>query len=331
MSKTRRLSGFFLPALAAWLLACLPVFCPQAWAAAPDAVLLFPVGGQVPQPEGSMPPVAFDHALHKKWMKGAGRECVVCHHTGDPVACTTCHTVPTRHIGDYVSLYKAMHEEHIAPRPKNTPASCVSCHLQQEKARDCAGCHKSLVRPRREGAWCQVCHSPAPALDAATVAQGINQDLPDAENRRMARQLVATHKPVDYMSPMLAPIKVRIDMGGRHFGPTLFAHRRHVTSLMERMGSSRLAGAFHKPGAVCVTCHHNSPASATPPRCASCHSAGINPATPGKPALKAAYHLLCMTCHTDMQVGRPRNTDCASCHKPPHEARAPVKPASAGE
>ena len=56
--------------------------------------------------------------------------------------------------------------------------------------------------------------------------------------------------------------------------------------------------------------------SATPPKCGSCHSAKIDPRVPERPTLKAAYHLQCMGCHDGMDVARPLDTSCASCHKP---------------
>ncbi len=85
---------------------------------------------------------------------------------------------------------------------------------------------------------------------------------------------------------------------------------------MERIKDNKLAGAFHTdPATLCVTCHHNSPASVNPPKCVSCHSKTINPAEPDRPSLLAAYHLQCMSCHADMKVARPQKTDCTTCHK----------------
>ena len=101
------------------------------------------------------------------------------------------------------------------------------------------------------------------------------------------------------------------------FEPNLFNHRRHVSSLMKRIEGDNLAKAFHsEPEILCTTCHHRSPLSATPPKCGSCHSAKIDPRVPDRPTLKAAYHLQCMGCHDGMDVARPLDTSCASCHKP---------------
>lgn len=85
---------------------------------------------------------------------------------------------------------------------------------------------------------------------------------------------------------------------------------------MERIKDDKLAQAFHtKPETLCAACHHNSPLSATPPKCGSCHTTNIDPKNPTRPTLKAAYHLQCMGCHKAMKVGRPKNTDCTTCHK----------------
>jgi hypothetical protein len=50
---------------------------------------------------------------------------------------------------------------------------------------------------------------------------------------------------------------------------------------------------------------------------------------PERPQLKAAYHLQCMGCHKGMDVKRPVNTSCASCHKAkaPAAAEAPAQAA----
>ena len=45
------------------------------------------------------------------------------------------------------------------------------------------------------------------------------------------------------------------------------------------------------------------------------HTKDIDPKNPNRPNLKAAYHLQCMGCHQGMNVGRPKNTDCTTCHK----------------
>ena len=139
-----------------------------------------------------------------------------------------------------------------------------------------------------------------------------------AEDRvALAEATIAERKPVDYLAPEACPYKVEIGSLSDKFEPNLFNHRRHVSSLMKRIEGDNLAKAFHsEPEILCATCHHRSPLSATPPTCGSCHSAKIDPRVPERPTLKAAYHLQCMGCHDGMDVARPLDTSCASCHKP---------------
>lgn len=284
---------------------------------APSAIVIFPVG-ETPNPRGAvMPPTAFNHVVHEKWMARAGKDCMICHHTGDAVACTACHTLEGKAEGGFVPLARAMHAGRVAPRKEYTPSSCVSCHRQQMARRECAGCHTTLVKTKRDAAWCTVCHSVTPSMTAKQLQDGMAGKLSGRENERLAVETAAARKPVTYTSPMLAPYKVVIDSLAGEYQPSVFTHRRHVTSLMERIKDNALASAFHtEPTALCATCHHHSPPSVTPPKCGSCHSKTPDPTHPKRPALMAAFHLQCMRCHTDMNVARPRNTDCATCHKP---------------
>lgn len=284
---------------------------------APSAIIIFPVGEKPNPGAAAMPPVAFNHVIHEKWMDRAGKDCIVCHHTGDPVACTTCHTVQGSAEGNYVTLDKAMHSVAIKPRKEYTPSSCVSCHENQLRQRDCAGCHTQLVRDARNNdKWCAVCHTITPAMTKEQMAQGVENRLPERQNEKLAAETALARKQARYWSPMLAPYKVTIDSLQGKYEPCVFNHRHHVQSLMDRIQKNQLAGAFHTdPATMCVTCHHNSPASATPPKCSSCHTKEIDRLNPDRPRLMAAFHLQCMNCHTDMKVARPRNTDCTTCHK----------------
>lgn len=294
---------------------------------APSAIVIFPAG-ETPNPRAAaMPPVAFNHVVHEKWMNKSGKDCVVCHHTGDPVACTTCHTVQGSKEGNFVNLERAMHAVEIARRPDgDTPSSCVSCHVAQTRERrDCAGCHTRLVsrEAREKDPWCNVCHTITPSMTAEQLQAGIAGKLPAGQNEKLAEETVLARKQQKYWSPMLAPYKIKIDTLEKRYEPCVFNHRHHVTSMLERIENCQLAGAFHTQAAtICMTCHHNSPASATPPKCSSCHSKTLDWLPVARPNLMAAYHLECMSCHKDMKVARPRNSDCATCHKPKPEAPA---------
>lgn len=285
---------------------------------APSAIVMFPVG-EKPNPDAAaMPPVAFNHVIHEKWMARTGKDCMVCHHTGDAIACTSCHTVEGSPAANYVTLETAMHVVEVAPRKEGTPSSCVSCHIRQTRQRECAGCHDHLVRgARQKEAWCNVCHVAPKAMTKEQLQKGIANKLSETQNEKLATQVALDRKPIKYWSSLVGPYKVKIDALQGTYGPCVFNHRHHVASMMERIERNQLAGVFHnQPATVCVTCHHNSPASATPPKCGSCHSRTLDWMTPARPHLMAAYHLQCMSCHKDMQVARPRNTDCATCHKP---------------
>ncbi len=284
---------------------------------APSAIVIFPVGEKPNPKAAAMPPVAFNHVVHEKWMSRANKDCMVCHHTGDPIACTTCHTIEGSPEGGNITLERAMHAVKIAPRKDGTPSSCVSCHENTMKQRNCAGCHGQLVRNARESdKWCVVCHSITPRMTAQQLQAGIQGKLPDGVNEQLAAETAAARPHTKYWSPMVAPYKVEISALSGKYEPCVFNHRHHVADLMARVKNSELAQAFHNdPATMCVTCHHHSPASTTPPKCSSCHSIGIDKEHPGRPSLMAAYHLQCMNCHKDMNVARPRNTDCTTCHK----------------
>ena len=119
----------------------------------PNATVLFPVS-EKPNPKGaSMTPVTFNHQAHVDKID----DCTACHHTGDMVACSTCHTVEGKAEGNFINLERAMHATKIAPRKDGvTPKSCVSCHEEQYKERrECAGCHE-IVTPKRDDQWCGV-------------------------------------------------------------------------------------------------------------------------------------------------------------------------------
>ena len=127
--------------------------------------------------------------------------------------------------------------------------------------------------------------------------KGINGTLLPGDNEALAAETVLAQKTVEPVSPMLAPYKVVIDALADKYEPSNFTHRRHLTSLMERIKDDKLAQAFHnKPEILCATCHHRSPLSLTPPKCGSCHTKEIDKANPGRPNLMAAYHLQCMGC-----------------------------------
>jgi len=278
------------------------------------AMVLFPVSEKQNPRAVGMKPVVFNHKLHE----GKVQECESCHHTGDPVPCTTCHTVEGNAEGKFVTLERAMHATNIRPdKNGKTRESCVSCHQKLYSQRqECAGCHK-IVKPMHSDTWCAVCHTDIPTMTKEQLLAGISGKLPAHENAALAETTIAAKRPVNYVSPKRTRYRVTIDTLADQYKPNVFNHARHIVSLKRKIEGNTLASAFHAtPEVYCQTCHHHTPATTHPSKCVSCHTMKIDKNNPGRPTLKAAYHLQCMGCHDGMNVKRPRNTDCTGCHKP---------------
>jgi cytochrome c553 len=112
------------------------------------------------------------------------------------------------------------------------------------------------------------------------------------------------------------PRTVTIERLADQYGPVDFPHARIAASLHKGMAEDSLAQAFHQsPFTLCQGCHHQSPPSANPPACASCHGKPFAEQNPGRLGLKAAYHTMCMDCHDHMKITEPANTDCSACHE----------------
>ena len=76
------------------------------------------------------------------------------------------------------------------------------------------------------------------------------------------------------------------------YGPAHFDHERHQGDLME-----------------CTTCHHMS-GNRLPP-CSECHAPTDGAKRSFKPDLTVAFHLRCIGCHLENQIGF---TECLDCH-----------------
>lgn len=83
-----------------------------------------------------------------------------------------------------------------------------------------------------------------------------------------------------------------IDDVSHWFAPAEFAHADHLD----------MADA-------CSSCHHDQEAEDAG-ACGDCHEAEWDPASPGIPELKIAYHLLCMGCHAEIGA----TSECTACH-----------------
>jgi hypothetical protein len=245
-----------------------------------------------------MDPVAFNHVLHET----ANATCTACHHDSLD-ACITCHTPSGTDKGGHVKLADAMHRS-------DSSASCIGCHTAQTRTRDCAGCHAQMPAKALKDQPCAACHN----VDVRNLPQ---QQLADQAAKadlaeQMLEQRAWTYEKVDLDQ---VPDIVTIGVLSNEYQPSRFPHRLVVEAVFEKADQNEMARAFHgQELTLCAGCHHNSPATLNPPKCASCH--GIAPdLAADKPGLLGAYHGQCITCHQEMAVTSVLATDCIKCHE----------------
>lgn len=270
----------------------------------PDAVLLILADDKAVSPEakGMMSPVAFDHKLHEQ----AADNCSACHHESLKSCAVECHTPDGSEKGGFVKLEQAMHDP-------ASDRSCVGCHAKLTQAKDCAGCHSQMPRATASRESCAVCHreTGTPLTPARLTAMS-------KEDRSAMAAAMLESEQAGQGLPALdeIPEKVAIGRLADRYEAAEFPHRKIVESMYAKVKTSKLASAFHiSRETFCQGCHHNSPASAAPPRCASCHGRTQDAAAGDRPGLKAAYHQQCIGCHTAMGLEKPAATACADCHK----------------
>jgi len=258
----------------------------------PDAALLVTMDGE--KPKVSMGPVAFNHEKHETAV-------------GD---CRSCHVGEGTMDGKFFELAGDMHL-------RSNMQGCIGCHdaKQQEKP-VCAGCHDLMPANKAPSQTsCVKCHDDSLKdlyADGAIPAK-------ETAAARAAEAIAARDLTVATIADEEIPEIVIIGSLSDTYEPSKLPHRKIVKRLIKDMQGDTMAGHFHGQDVLmCQGCHHNSPASKTPPKCASCHAAPFDPATPGRPGLMAAYHGQCMGCHTSMQLEKPSNTGCGDadgCHK----------------
>ena len=272
---------------------------PRLASSQPDAVVMVPVYGKTPLPQGGMGLVAFDHKLHEQY----AMNCRSCHHQ-EISSCGTCHTIEGKAEGGFIPVSRALH------------TSCIGCHTEITARPDCASCHNAMPNAVSASS-CVTCHSAADA-DGALLTAAKAKDLSAADLKELAEKAIAARagavaKRVVALDDI--PETVTLDSISSEYGPIVMPHRAIVKNLLGKTQQSELAQAFHTADTtLCAGCHHESPASTTPPKCVSCHSVSPLDGT-GRPTLKAAYHLQCTGCHAVMEQP-PFATDCSGCHKP---------------
>ena len=115
---------------------------------------------------------------------------------------------------------------------------------------------------------------------------------------------------------IIVSFQITIDSMIDEYEAVSFPHRRIIHKLVELIKGNKIAETFHgEKSTLCMGCHHNSPASMEPPKCASCHGEPFKSSEDGRPGLKGAFHVQCITCHQKMDIKEPAATECLKCHK----------------
>ncbi|QGY40355.1 cytochrome c class III [Pseudodesulfovibrio cashew] len=271
----------------------------------PDLLMVMPKleeGAKIDDKPSGMAPVAFNHKFHEENVDS----CRTCHHKSVQ-ACSSCHTQLGVEKDGVVSLDQAMHVV-------MSDRSCIGCHAKEQEKPECAGCHslRTADKPASD-ASCKTCHvTPRDAEGNALALAGAPKEMKEA----VAGQIIA-ERPQTHAVPAVDAIPEFVTIGAiaDKFQASKMPHRKIVLKMLDNIKDSKLASTFHAtPEAVCGACHHNSPATLTPPKCSSCHAVATDLVS-GKPGLKAAYHGQCMRCHTEMKLEKPAATNCVACHE----------------
>lgn len=241
--------------------------------------------------------VAFGHVSHEQGVAS----CKVCHHASLE-SCAACHTPSGDEKGGNIRLGQAMHMQ-------GDNASCVACHNQSKKASECAGCHSQIPVRSFEDSNCRLCHN----IEPAAILEGIGDK--EWTSARAAEEVAARTRPMPMVDKKDIPETVTIDSMVNQFDGVKLPHGKIVQSLYNGIADNRLARYFHREATtLCQGCHHYSPASLKPPRCASCHGAPFADEAGGRPGLQGAYHMQCIGCHEKMGIEKPAANDCSACH-----------------
>ncbi len=245
-----------------------------------------------------MDPVPFKHEVHER----ANETCRSCHHE-TLNKCSDCHTETGKEEGAYVQLAQSMHSTSSAQ-------SCIGCHKEARKVKNCAGCHAGMPEKPFADENCSLCHR----VDRSTLGPwpmsktAIDEVAVQATKASAGMSIKLTDDQI--------PEKVLIDVLIDQYEGAQFPHRQVFRALEARIGDNAMAGHFHdQPTTLCMGCHHQSPASLEPPKCASCHGDASQGLQDGRPGLMGAYHGQCISCHQEMDIREPAATDCGKCHK----------------
>ena len=238
-------------------------------------------------------PVPFNHEKHETYLDD----------------CSSCHVGKGSMDGKYFELAGDMHLN-------TNMQGCIGCHkTKQEEQAVCAGCHSQMAENKAPSKTsCAKCH------DESLKGLYVDGKMPEKDAIVAEASAALAYRNMDVTTIADADIPEEVIIGSLSdkFGPSKLPHRKIVKRLIKDMQGNKMAGYFHgQETLMCQGCHHRSPASKTPPKCASCHGAPFNPAKPDMPGLKAAYHGQCMGCHAAMKLEKPVSTTCddaQGCH-----------------
>lgn len=230
--------------------------------------------------------VGFNHNFHEK----QNRNCRVCHHeTLKP--CKECHDIKGKIEGGFINLLTAYHSQ-------NSEKSCAGCHKKAQKKAECMGCHYFIqpISVREEIAskeLCAKCHTGKKDLEKVSPIS------------------------VEKISEIKQELK--INHIEKEFEPAKMPHYKIIKKLTDISNQSKLATYFHRNiETMCKGCHHKSKQEAeakkdNPPPCVNCHSVNFDSLNPKRPRLQASYHIMCIKCHENMKLEKPKN--CQDCHE----------------
>ncbi|MCK5310935.1 MAG: cytochrome c3 family protein [Desulfobacteraceae bacterium] len=260
----------------------------------PDAALITGRISEGENPKYLMNPVAFNHKLHES----KTNDCKTCHHNSLK-KCNECHTPKGKKDGQFIRLEQIMHD-------KDSNRSCIGCHTELTKQSDCAGCHDAMPKQQLKDTSCITCHN-----------TDTNKVITNTDAQKNLAETVVANQSNNYsiVKDEKIPEKVIINELTNEYKPSEFPHRKVIKAISKRVEKNNMAKVFHKDQqTLCIGCHHNSPKSLEPPKCASCHGKDTDIIN-GKPHLKGAYHGQCITCHQKMEVTQVLPTDCNKCHE----------------
>lgn len=265
---------------------------PRLMRGQPDAMLL--VAMKDDKPQANIGPVPFDHKAHEGYAND----------------CRSCHVGKGTMDGKFMELAGDMHA------PTNMQG-CIGCHqTKQAEKPECASCHSLMPEKRAASqASCTKCH-----VDSLKSLY-MDGKIPEKEVAAAEAAAVLSTRNMDVKTIAQKDIPEEVIIGSLSdkFQASKLPHRKIVNRLIKEMQGNNMAGYFHgQETLMCQGCHHNSPASVTPPKCGSCHTKPFQAAKPDVPGLKAAYHGQCMGCHAAMKLEKPVSTTCddaEGCHK----------------